>query len=1260
MKRRIFSLILASALMFSFVPLVFAATLLTSVSVSVNIMEETGIKRANENLVVWAYSETNSYGNSGSSPQINLYDTHWYETFANPEDGKNASDYEYDEVNNLYLKEMTENDVFSKEKNYAFKTTLRLMSTGLQFGIQSNEDITVNNYPLNNELTGGKYSVEDYKISSDYTVPSYVCKIYSLLPSSFVQDRIYDVKLYGTEITKNNKNDIFGDGTASYVPATETECAKLHLNNFVKTTTTNTLSLINVNEDLEIIVSGTNKLSCSASARGNAHTDGIYSTGKLTVKGNGSLTLNPMYSFSGWSSGIYCTENITVCEDVQLKLTTNEGSTYTYGIHSGGDLTIKDNATVSITNAGYATNAKNARAINAINVNILDNTTVFAENRGHKDGLKYGVYASKKLTFTGNKLTTNVGADTSSRAIYAVTYDLGNSACFGASSISDVSYGGTSITSNNFNSSTYRAIRIEKAYKTSVNGTPILVSTKDDVLKDGTVKYTPEHGNMPATLTLDGANISKIKATEDLIIDVISESSVNVGTSTSDNAIDINGRGYIKGDGYLTVKGGKNSGYGIKTTGYLNFGIELTIDAKQAIYSPDYTPKNSDDVYVNTVYGDADNAYDWDRETPITTYSHVYIYASAPSLYVNGVLVTDENKNAYYETEHWYAKTYGINSNDVVLYLEGVSFDTDSNVRSDSSTIWCDGDLTIELKGENSIVSPGNPSANFVAPVNCYGNLTINGNSQNEDILNISSTLSSAPVFMNSYAIQVSDELTLNNCKVTAYAPNCNSSRSYGVYAVNALNVNHSYIEGLARKHTYAENEASVGIYAGSLTINGNDCTVSGRSTASDSGYGILVPYQFDDLELTGGNFAAIGNTAAYDISGYELNIGNYIEPIIYAKKSTGDSVKIWDGSYPLSESKYLSISQGKYNVYVGGVEVTAFNASDIFGDETAVLTFDENKLPVLTLTNANITGFSKTQSPLYYACIWSEKPLTVIFNGNCTVDSGEGEINSVAEKRRYAIYNRDDNITIIANENSVTNISGYSSIYSGGNINISLFKNAKFNVNGLTNSGSCIYGNNFSLCGDGGYTFNVLNPGTGSCISVSQTGTTSFTSDSTEVFSNINLKHNCTNGSENYAPILSTMKRIQVKNVYMNIRGFCPTTMVIPQFSTEPDSNATDNLLITVAEDENAYFSYKWDNSPLITDDCCRNFVKIEPYYDSYGLGDTNGDEIINGNDYAELVNKVLSCKTEFEHKTAYDMNRDTAVDVLDCVLLERTVNNL
>ncbi len=1259
MKKQILSILLASALILSFVPVAFAATSLTSVAVSTNIMEDTGIERANNNLVVWASSGTNSYGNSGSSPQIDVYDTHWYETFTEPEDGKNASDYEYDDVNNLYLKEMTESDVFSKDKNYAFKTTLRLRSTGLQFSIQSNEDITINNYHLNNELTGGKYSVEDYEISSDYIIPSYICTIYSLLPSSFVQDRIYDVKLYGTEITKANKNDIFGNGTASYVPATETECAKLYLNNFNKTTTTNVLNLIYVNEDLEIIVSGTNVLSCSSSARGNAHTDGIYSTGKLTIKGNGSLTLKPMYSFNGWSSGIYCTENITVCEDVQLKLTTNEGSTYTYGIHSGGDLTIKDNATVSITNAGYATNAKNARAINAINVNILDNTTVYAENRGHTDGVKYGVYASQKLTFTGNKLTTNVGSNTSSRAIYALTYDLGNSACFGTSSITDVSVGGTSITSSSFNSSTYRAIRIEKAYKTSVNGTPILVSTKDDVLKDGTVKYTPEHDNMPATLTLDGANISKIKATEDLIIDVVSESSVDVGSSTSDNAIDINGKCYIKGDGYLTVKGGKNSGYGIKTTGYLNFGIELTIDAKQAIYS-NYTPKNSDDVYVNTVYGDADNAYDWDRETPITTYSHVYIYSSAPSLYVNGILVTDENKNDYYETEHWYAKTYGINSNDVVLYLEGVSFDTDSNVRSDSSTIWCDGDLTIELKGENSIVSPGNPSANYVAPVNCYGNLTINGNNQNEDILNISSTLSSAPVFMNSYAIQVSDELTLNNCKVTAYAPNCNSSRSYGVYAGNALNVNHSYIEGLAQKHTYAENEASVGIYAGSLTINGNDCTVSGRSTGSDSGYGILVPYQSGDLELTGGIFTAVGNTAAYDISGYELNIDNYIEPIIYAKKSTGDSVKIWDGSYALSESKYLSISQGKYNVYIGGVEVTAFNASDIFGDETAVLTFDENKLPILTLTNANITGFTKTQSPLYYACIWSEKPLTVIFNGNCTVDSGEGEINSVAEKRRYAIYNRDGNITIIANENSVTNLSGYSSIYSGADINISLLKNAEFNVNGLINSGSCISCNNFSLCGDGGYTFNVLNPGVGSCIYVSQTGTTSFTSDSTEVFSNVNLRHNCPNGSENASPVLATTKRIQVKNVFMKIRGFRPTIMVIPHFSTETENEVTDNLLITVAKDEDAYFFYKWNNSALLTENESYNFVNIEPYYDSYAFADTNGDGIINGNDYTELVNKALSNDTEFEHKTAYDMNRDTVIDVLDCVLLERTVNNL
>lgn len=1250
MKKRFFSVLLALSVILSIVPSAFAATkYFDTVSVAVNIMEETDISRANEKLSIYVKSGTTGYSNSSFS----IYGIHWYVALTDIEEGNTADDYVYDEVNSVYLREMSETDLFEKGTNYALRFSARTTYTDTQFSIASDENITVNNNPLNEEGYNGTYSVEDFIIGNT-TLTNSVITVYTLLPGSIVKDREYDVYVAGTLITKLNKDDVFGDGRVQYRPASENGCAKLFLNGINKAMQYSTVQ-ISAEENLELVISGTNTLKSTYTSAFTVDTYGIKVNGDLTITGDGSLWVNARAS-SYRCAGITCTGNLYIGDNVRVSSTAIKGSTYTYGINAAGDVTIADNAVVRVYTGCEPATANSAYGLKGNNISILGNADVYVENGQACKNANYGVYASQNFNFSGKKLHSNRYGSSGS-AIYSSSKTFGNVVCFGSNDSLSIVYGGVEIPTSDF--SKYSYLRLEKAYDTAVNGNKITESNKNDVLGDGTVVYTPADENSTATLTLNGASLSKIKATENLIIDVVSESSVDVGSSTSDNAIDINGKCYIKGDGYLTVKGGKNSGYGIKTTGYLNFGIELTIDAKQAIYS-NYTPKNSDDVYVNTVYGDADNAYDWDRETPITTYSHVYIYASAPSLYVNGVLVTDENKNAYYETEHWYAKTYGINSNDVVLYLEGVSFDTDSNVRSDSSTVWCDGDLTIELKGENSIVSPGNPSANFVAPVNCYGNLTINGNSQNEDILNISSTLSSAPVFMNSYAIQVSDELTLNNCKVTAYAPNCNSSRSYGVYAVNALNVNHSYIEGLARKHTYAENEASVGIYAGSLTINGNDCTVSGRSTGSDSGYGILVPYQFDDLELTGGNFIAIGNTAAYDISGYELNIDNYIEPIIYAKKSTGDSVAIWDGSYSLSESKYLSISQGKYNVYVGGVEVTPFNASDIFGDETAVLTFDENKLPVLTLTNANITGFAKTQSALYYACIWSEKPLTVIFNGNCTVDSGEGEINSVAEKRRYAIYNRDGNITIIANENSVTNLTGYCSIYSGADINISLLKNAEFNVNGLINSGSCISCNNFSLCGDGGYTFNVLNPGVGSCISVLQTGTTSFTSDSTEVFSNVNLRHNCPNGSENASPVLATVKQIQVKNVFMKIRGFHPTTMVIPHFSNEIGNEVTDNLLITVAKDENAYFFYKWNNFTLLTENESYNFVNIEPYYDSYAFADTNGDGIINGNDYTELVNKALSNDTEFEHKTAYDMNRDTVIDVLDCVLLERTVNNL
>ncbi|MBQ9984225.1 MAG: hypothetical protein IJP29_06505 [Lachnospiraceae bacterium] len=46
-----------------------------------------------------------------------------------------------------------------------------------------------------------------------------------------------------------------------------------------------------------------------------------------------------------------------------------------------------------------------------------------------------------------------------------------------------------------------------------------------------------------------------------------------------------------------------------------------------------------------------------------------------------------------------------------------------------------------------------------------------------------------------------------------------------------------------------------------------------------------------------------------------------------------------------------------QYDLYVGGIQVTSSNASDILGDGTVSFTPASNVPAVLTLKNANVTG---------------------------------------------------------------------------------------------------------------------------------------------------------------------------------------------------------------------------------------------------------------------------------------------------------------
>ncbi len=1247
MKKRILCVLLAICLMLPLATVGFAAVrYFDSVSINVNIMEETGIDRANSQLFVYAYTGSTSYSDSIIS------DRHWYIALTEIEAGKTADDYIYDAANSLYLKEMTADDIFEKGNTYAVRFSARAYSSETQFAPESAESVKINGNAINSEGYNGTYTLQDFDVGSSILANN-IITVYTLLPASSVKDRVYDVTVAGTAITKDNKNDVLGNGTVRYVPASGGERAKLYLQGAYKSAQYST-SQITASEDLDIYVSGTNRFESTNNSAFTVATSGISVNGSLGIYGDGSLWVNARAS-TKTCDGIICTGDLCIGGNVSVTSTAIQGSTHTYGISAGGDITVAENAVVKVNTAREPGNAYNAYGIRGNNVNILDNADVYAENGLACKNANYGIYAANTLTFSGKILRAN-RYGTSGYALYSAKQSFVNVVCYGTNSGTTASSINTEISINSL--SGYNAVRIEKAFPISVNDKTITASGKDDVLGDGTVQYIPAEANKPAQLILDGAALNRISANEDIVIDVISDSAIDSSASTSETSLFVKGKCHLKGS-CLRVKGG-SAAIGIRVTDFFNLGLdELTVDAKTALSAP-FIPKSNDEVYVDSTYCSEDPSV-WDGTTPISSYSHIYIVSYTPSLRVNGITVTEENQNDYYEAEHWYAEMPGIDSVDMVLHLEGVNFTAGGeDAYGTYGTVAANGDLTLELSGENIVTCPGSTANSVNAAVFCSGNLTVNGENQDEDILHISSTLSNTSTRMENYALFVQGDLTLNNCKVFAYAPNCYSSYSYGVSAFGALNVNHAYIEAQSRNGADDSEFSSIGIEAYLLNIDGHDSFVSGISYA-DSGYGVRLSGCREDVSLTEGTFIAGGMTAAYRFGSKKLVIDDYIEPLVYTSTERLYSSTEWDGTTPFSDCKYVKVIQGAYDIGVGGVEVTPVNASDILGDGTAVLTFDENACPVLTLTDANIAAFSKANSPLYNACIWSVKPLTVIFNGNCTVDCGSGVINSVAENRRYAVFNKDNNITVIVNDGSTVNLGGYRSLYSGGDINIKLNGNAVLNCDGLESTSANIGCYNFSLTGDGGYTFNVVNPGAGSCIALNTKGCASFVSDSTEVFSQVNLRHYCPDFPETASAVLATMKPLLVNNVFLTIRGFLPTTTVIPTIISDAISDSSENILITAAKDAGAAFSCKWyGTEPFVNRETgeCYDFLKVEPYYDTYDYADVNGDEVIDGNDYAEIVNKALSTESDFPHKTAYDLNRDTYIDVLDCVLSERLSN--
>lgn len=193
--------------------------------------------------------------------------------------------------------------------------TVQLCTTGT--------DATTSVIPTSTTDSNGKYSFTNvskgsYTIKASkngYDVWSEDIQINGNITSkdiTLTQSTTYNVWVGGTQVTSANMNNVLGNGTVIYTPATTTEAQKLTLNGM---SITNTSQIgIKASNDLTIALSGENNISSSAHAI-------EMTNGTLTITGPGSLKAS---SDSGQTT-VYTKGNVTINGGAKIIATNTSG-----------------------------------------------------------------------------------------------------------------------------------------------------------------------------------------------------------------------------------------------------------------------------------------------------------------------------------------------------------------------------------------------------------------------------------------------------------------------------------------------------------------------------------------------------------------------------------------------------------------------------------------------------------------------------------------------------------------------------------------------------------------------------------------------------------------------------------------------------------------------------------------------------------------------------------------------------------------------
>ena len=220
--------------------------------------------------------------------------------------------------------------------------------------------------------------------------PALLCVLFCLTVQRAEAVTEYPLWVVGTQVTSDNRNDVFGDGKVKYDPASST----LTLDSYIDhgkgycfqvpeddgSTSDGYACIYYDGAALTITLTGTNSVT-EAGTTGAVHRGGIYTTGDLTIKGSGDLTAD--------AYNVYFNDSRS------------------YGIYSGGSLTFRGTGSVTVQCGEAKGDRCFSYGVYAVNQCVIESGTVTATG-GEATGSEsrsYGVFSGNSITVSGGTVS---------------------------------------------------------------------------------------------------------------------------------------------------------------------------------------------------------------------------------------------------------------------------------------------------------------------------------------------------------------------------------------------------------------------------------------------------------------------------------------------------------------------------------------------------------------------------------------------------------------------------------------------------------------------------------------------------------------------------------------------------------------------------------------------------------------------------------------------------------------------------------------